>query len=1322
MSNLNQFIGLYPVSKTLRFELKPIGMTKENIEKNGILERDTQRAAGYKVVKRVMDEYHKAFIERILNDFENKLGEEDRTDWKNSLQEFYGLYLSPVSDNGRKDKLAKVQERLRKQIANVFKKDRQYNRLFADELIHDDLTEFVHAPIFENYIRSQKGNEDISDPEVKTIQETIVQDITCFRDFTTYFDGYNTSRKNMYVADGKATSIAHRMIDENLPKFVDNIGVFKKNADCDEVRIHFATLYKAMEQYLNVLTIDEMFQLEYFPMVLTQKQIDVYNAVIGGVTEEDGTKIQGLNEYIDLYNRQQKDKSKRLPKLKPLFKQILSERNSISWLPDEFESDNEMLESVENCYQDLKSKVFDGGHSLKSLLSSIRDYDLNHIYLRNDSSLSLISQKHYGGWSVIGNAIIENTKASNPQKRNESSEKYEERISKIQKGIDSYSIGYLNDVLRNKLDDFKPIEDYFLKMGAVGDEAVQKPNLFIRIENAYTEAHTLLTSPYPEGRQLSQDKKNVEKIKNLLDAIKELQHFVKPLLGQGAESEKDNNFYGEFIPFWELLDQITVLYNMVRNRMTQKPYTDEKIKLYFDNNATFLRGWVDSKTESSDNGTQYGGYLFRRQNAIGEYDYYLGVSKDIKLFRRFKEVEESDKSTYERLDYYQLKSKTFYGTLYKGDYEIESSNIKRAIDNVVNSVGSTSIKGKLYNEKSKRQPKTATAIGYLKFIKQQDEELYNILLKDKSFDESNKAIIASMKSTLLSLNRIPSAKEYTQKNYVLFSAMMDDIDILLQEKIFSYFPVSQRELDEVVERNLRPLYLFKITNKDLSFAENYENGLRKNRGTDNLHTMYFKALMSGAQSVFDIGSGAIYFREHKISYTEEQLKRGHHYEILKDRFSYPIISNKRYAFDKFQFHLSVNLNYNANKNVDINTLVNSYLKESNSTHIIGIDRGERNLLYLSLIDLQGNIVEQYSLNEIINEYKGNTYCTNYHSLLEAKENQRNEARRSWQEIESIKELKEGYMSQVIHKIVELMVRYNAIVVLEDLNMPFKRGRQKVEKQVYQKFEKMLIDKLNYLVDKKLAITEPGGVLKAYQLTNKFESFQKMGKQNGFLFYVPAWNTSKMDPTTGFVNLFNTRYENMAKAKAFFGKFESIRYNSEKGWFEFAFDYNDFTTKALDTRTRWMLCTHGTRIETKRDPSQTNQFISEEFDLTSRFIELFSQFKIDPNGNLMEQICSQTEAAFYKSILHLLHLTLQMRNSKTKTDIDYLISPVMNSHGEFYDSRHCGKNLPDNADANGAYNIARKGLWIIEQIKQSEDLAHPKMTISNKEWLQYAQKE
>lgn len=49
--------------------------------------------------------------------------------------------------------------------------------------------------------------------------------------------------------------------------------------------------------------------------------------------------------------------------------------------------------------------------------------------------------------------------------------------------------------------------------------------------------------------------------------------------------------------------------------------------------------------------------------------------------------------------------------------------------------------------------------------------------------------------------------------------------------------------------------------------------------------------------------------------------------------------------------------------------------------------------------------------------------------------------------------------------------------MEDLNYGFKRGRFKVERQVYQKFENMLINKLNYLVDKRKMQMRPAVYLK-----------------------------------------------------------------------------------------------------------------------------------------------------------------------------------------------------------------------------------------------------
>ncbi|MBQ2025442.1 MAG: hypothetical protein II215_03110, partial [Paludibacteraceae bacterium] len=66
---MKRFTNLYQLSKTLRFELKPIGKTLENIEKHGLLEQDTHRAESYVKVKEIIDEYHKAFIEECLNTF-----------------------------------------------------------------------------------------------------------------------------------------------------------------------------------------------------------------------------------------------------------------------------------------------------------------------------------------------------------------------------------------------------------------------------------------------------------------------------------------------------------------------------------------------------------------------------------------------------------------------------------------------------------------------------------------------------------------------------------------------------------------------------------------------------------------------------------------------------------------------------------------------------------------------------------------------------------------------------------------------------------------------------------------------------------------------------------------------------------------------------------------------------------------------------------------------------------------------------------------------------------------------------------------------------
>ena len=57
-----------------------------------------------------------------------------------------------------------------------------------------------------------------------------------FKDFTTYFKGFYENRENMYSAEDKSTAISHRIIHENLPKFVDNINAFSKIILIPELR------------------------------------------------------------------------------------------------------------------------------------------------------------------------------------------------------------------------------------------------------------------------------------------------------------------------------------------------------------------------------------------------------------------------------------------------------------------------------------------------------------------------------------------------------------------------------------------------------------------------------------------------------------------------------------------------------------------------------------------------------------------------------------------------------------------------------------------------------------------------------------------------------------------------------------------------------------------------------------------------------------------------------------------------------------------------------------------------------------------------------
>lgn len=1245
IKNFSEFTRFYSLNKTLRFELRPVGRTREHIEAKGLISEDDHLAKSYKEVKKSIDEYHRKFIENALKDVHLE-----------GIEEYADLYCRRNKTEAERNKLDKATGKLRKQVIKFMTKKDEYKKLYTKEFIEKMLPEFVD-----------------SEEKIELIKE--------FKGRTTYFGGFFKNRENIYSDEKKSTSIGYRVIDQNLPKYIDNMNALKKILDVIPGNM-IESIENDFKDILDGKTLNEFMSLDNYNCFIIQSGIKKYNEIIGGKSCDERTKIKGINEYVNLYNQ---TADKKIGILKPLYKQILSDKDPKSFLPESFEydnnGDNELLNAIEVFNEYQKENI----ERIKELLKNLSEYDTGRIYIK-DIFLSEISKKIFDDWGYIKGKLEDKYDEEYTGKKKINTEKYIEERKKYFKNKKSYSLSELDIVLEDNA-----VNSYF--SGEYLEQAIKNMN------NLYKAIEDLVNTDYPAERKLQKDKENTELIKAYLDACKDFGRFLQPLLGDGTEGEKDAAFYGKFTPAWEDFDSITPLYNKVRNYMSKKPYSMKKIKLTFSV-PTFLSGW-SLRRENANKG------IILKDDEF----FYLGII---------------DKSLRGGIKEYK-KPETDEDMILKMKY-LQAANPQNDVQNLMVIDGVTVKKNGRKNENGENVDFEQLKNTYL-------PKDINEIRKKRSYAKTSENFNKNDLNKFIDYYKERTIKYFSDyefefkpsKEYKDFKEFTDHINE--QAYQISFESVSRKYIDELVDEG--KLYLFKIWNKDFS---------PYSKGTPNLHTLYWKMLFDErnlSDVIYKLNGGAeMFFREASIKDEKDMIVHEANKPIenknkLNDKkesvFDYELIKDRRYTVDKFQFHVPITLNFKAEGKKNINKDAIEYIKGAKDLHIIGIDRGERNLLYLSVIDMDGNIKEQYSLNEIVNEYNGKDHHINYHDLLDKREKEMESAKKEWQTVESIKELKEGYLSQVVYKISQLMIKYNAILVLENLNEGFINGRKKVGKQVYQKFEKMMIDKLSFLVDKKLDPEENGGLLKPYQLVNEFKGFKQLGKQSGMIFYIPAWNTSNIDPCTGFVNLFerkHLKYSSVNAAVDFWSKFESIAYDDKGEYFKFSFDYSRFTGRAEGTKTDWTVCSVGERIVNFRNPDNNSQWDSKTVDPTAEIIELCREYDIDcKSEDLKTEFVSVKDRRFHEELLRLFRLILQMRNSVTGTEIDYMISPVANDEGVFYDSSNCAENLPENADANGAYNIARKGLIIVNQIKETEEakLKRFKPNISNKEWLNFAQK-
>ena len=1247
MSKYEQFINQYPVSKTLCFRLIPQGATERFVQERQLIETDQVRADEYAQVKKMIDSYHKAFIEKTLQQLHL-----DR------LEEYAELYFQ--KDKTREDyqKLDDLAAAMRKQISALFMSQEEFAHMFNKDMITKLLPPFVSAE------------------EAEIVHH--------FDRFTIYFTGFHQNRYNLYTGEGKVTEIASRIIDQNLPKYLDNC----KSGKYVLEHLDQEVVDKFADEFTDCLNVDvfNIFEIDSFNMFLSQRGIDLYNQILGGYTVESGKKVKGYNEYINEFN--QVSREVKLPRLKPLFKQILSDHSTLSFIPDKFESDDQVLSAINNFCNRINEETGlsgrDAGSKMVAMMKKLNgSYDHDHIYIGSGAGVNDLSSGMFGDWNTLQRGLYDIYDAEHTEKE-KASAKYAENRKKYFKNIKSYSLRDLQRVatignIKNKVT--PDIAEY------IGKKA---DDLWLNVLTAYKGAEQLIRNPYTARKSLPNNNAAIGMVKTLLDSMMDLLHFAKPLMGSGKEDTKDEVFYGDFAPLYEQFSELVRLYDKVRNYITAKPYSLEKVKLNF-NNGDFLGGW-------SQRIEKKGAMLMEKDGKFYMMIFEDKLSEDKQACLMNPEAENKA----ELLAYNYQKP--------------DMKNVPR-----------------MFIRTRSNPPKFSPAIDELNLPVNDILDLYDKGMFKREYAKIDPVGQREALAKLIDYFKLGFMRHPSYANFVFHwkdSTEYESIDKFYRDCIVSCYRIDRKPMDydylmKLVEEG--SVYLFQIYNKD--FAE-------KAHGRENLHTMYFRMLFDErnlAKTCFMLNGGAEMFYRSPSIKPEDAIRHPANQPIKNKNplnpketstYSYEIVKDRRFLTPQYELHIATTLNYSYEGSERINLKVRQEIRKEEETYVVGIDRGERNLLYVCVVDGKGKIVEQKSLDCITVSRDGTEYRTDYNKLLAAREAERMQARQSWTTINNISNLKEGYISQAVNEICKLAVKYDAVIAMEDLDTGFKNSRVKIEKQTYQKLEKMLIDRLNFYADKSKAPEEIGGILNAYQLTEKFTSFAMMGRQNGFIFYMPAWMTSRVDPVTGFVNLLYPRYENMAKAKEFFNSFDSISYDSDRGFYVFDTDLDKFPKTDASPRRKWKLATFGNRAREDKG-SSSGKWTYHMVDLTREFTALFEKYGIDTEQeNLIPQIVSQTEAQFYKDLVQLTSLMLQMQNYIPEINEEFLISPAMDDNGEFFFSATADDTLPKNAAANGAYNIARKTQWALEQIRKAEEGQEMKATISpkNTDWLAYIQKQ
>lgn len=1292
--SFDDFMNLYEVQKTLRFELKAVPETEAVLKNKGIWYAEDEKKAKEKpVIKFYMDILHREFAQEALqNVFLD-------------LRRFFTLFdalkqaqkrAAPTQKDKRlkQEKIKHARKEIRDEIKNLSKsfknafdqvdqnwktKYREAGKKIKNEksdsylILSENVLNFLKNRFTQDEIRKLRINDakhaeqytDIIDSEEGNIADN-------FKGFFGYFDSLISNRKNFYKIDGKAARIATRALNENLMFFAENIYALRQYFKDD-------LLAEMTKNEKNV------FQEDFYNSCLLQNGITTYNQLIGDI-----------NKKINQYNQQ---KNTDIPFFKILYKQILSLEDREDYKHVEIKNEDDLLSAIRDFMEINKNKIEFGRRIFKDFLERCRSKQgRSQLYLPKDSA-NTVTRKIFKPYEDIM-GLYENKYFVSLQMLWELMNSNDWRAMAEESEAKNNHIIFKDSVAKNltldKRDVFSSFllileEEYQKQFAGFEREVRGKKIKIIGYDEALKNLQTKIK--WFESQRTQKTKPNESEKTEWIQAVKEYadatlrifqmtKYFWLPVIGDEddknykkvkAEIEelptKDQNFYNK-IDSYIVGYEPYVYRSSFQEYLTRKPFSKDKFKINFDN-SQLLKGW-DQNQEINKCAV-----ILKKDNL-----YYLGIiNPEFRndLFRKSagksttQKIEEAYKITKDEDRYLKME----YKAIADASKDVQGLLLSRA------------------TEENLQKFKPSDHI-----LKIKEKETYK---KGEDFNSGDMmAYIDYFKSAI---PRYENWNDYKfilsdTKNYKSFDEFTDEIDYYGYDIWFE--DVSRNYIKRKAAAG--ELFLFEIRNRDFS---------KKSKGHANLHTSYFRYLFSDQNDPrtndgriryrLRLGANAeIFYRKTSIEDREQIITQANKISLSKK------INNpyhfKRYTEDKIFLHLPIRLNADSykTKRLNISQSTRNFLHKNEIIKVIGIDRGEKNLAYYS-------VISQNQDGKLKVEDCGDLNL-GYLEPLDKLEKDRQEQRKAWQSISAIKSKRDGYISHAIHKIADLILKHKAIVVFEDLSGPFKRSRMKVEKAPYQQLELALIKKLNYLVDKKISEGKAGHYLSAYQLADQIGSYKDMGKQTGIIFYTEAGYTSRTCPRCGWrKRIQGLRYKNLDSAKKLFDPKKGIQISFDGKHFVFSYPvmYEGKITQERErnvnsdvSRIRW-------------DNAERKHIFYGANEITGKIQDLFTKYGIETEKNINLQIQNIRERDFWERLISTLYLILEIRNTDNESGRDYIECPHCHFHS---DKGLQGKEW--NGDANGAFNIARKGLMLLDRIRASDEpekMNWTDMRITMKEW-------